>query len=374
MAETEKFDVFLSHNSRDKDSIRIIAHQLEQGGFITWFDEDQFKGGIVWQKKLYKALDKTNLAFFFIGTNGVGPWQEEEIDYLHNRYISSRKKNISIIPIFLPGAGIKDVPRDLNYLNKFQFIFLLNLDDYSEISKLLEIFSTFGIVPNKRKKKPKKDDDPTPKKTHPCGYIRLERLLNQGKWKEADEETITCMVKVSEQKGTGRWLNFKHIENFPYTDLCTIDNLWAENSKGKFGFSVQKEIHQISMSKTKNNKQGWKLFCSRVGWQRADMETESNLTGHFPRKVWQRIRLSTVATVEPPFLDLYTVISLIISSIVSLGSAIILANILDAGNHFHPSYVLCFLLWWGIMIYRGVSRQRFEAKMIVFQTLLSKVR
>ncbi|HYX15858.1 MAG TPA: GUN4 domain-containing protein [Nostoc sp.] len=38
------------------------------------------------------------------------------------------------------------------------------------------------------------------------------------------------------------WLDYKSIENFPCTDLRTIDRLWVKYSNGHFCFSVQKRI------------------------------------------------------------------------------------------------------------------------------------
>ncbi|NET27961.1 toll/interleukin-1 receptor domain-containing protein [Okeania sp. SIO1I7] len=140
MTEQKEFDVFLSHNSSDKESIRIIAQKLERGGVKTWLDEGQFVGGAHWKQELYEALDQTKVAFFFLGTNGVGPWQDAEIDYLHNRYISSRRESPRIVPIRLPGASIDNLPSKLNYLKEIQFVTLENLDSYDEISKLLKIF------------------------------------------------------------------------------------------------------------------------------------------------------------------------------------------------------------------------------------------
>ncbi|NES64819.1 MAG: toll/interleukin-1 receptor domain-containing protein [Okeania sp. SIO2D1] len=141
MTEQKEFDVFLSHNSRDKDSVRIIGEKLEKGGVITWLDEGQFKGGDHWPGKLYEILDKTDTVFFFLGINGVGPWQDAEIDYLHNRYISSRRQSPRIVPILLPGASIDNLPSKLNYLKEIQFVAIDNVDSDDEISKLLQVFT-----------------------------------------------------------------------------------------------------------------------------------------------------------------------------------------------------------------------------------------
>ncbi|MEC4887717.1 MAG: GUN4 domain-containing protein, partial [Scytonema sp. PMC 1070.18] len=72
-------------------------------------------------------------------------------------------------------------------------------------------------------------------------YTRLRDFLKAGQWKQADEETLAVMLKASGREEEG-WLSSKSIENFPCTDLRTIDKLWVEYSNGRFGFSVQKRI------------------------------------------------------------------------------------------------------------------------------------
>lgn len=72
-------------------------------------------------------------------------------------------------------------------------------------------------------------------------YTKLRGLVAQGKWKEADQETLLVMLKVAGREKEG-WLRIEDIEKFPCTHLRTIDTLWVEYSKGRFGFSVQKRI------------------------------------------------------------------------------------------------------------------------------------
>jgi len=33
-----KFDVFLSHNGKDKPAVETLAHKLEERGFEVWLD------------------------------------------------------------------------------------------------------------------------------------------------------------------------------------------------------------------------------------------------------------------------------------------------------------------------------------------------
>ena len=146
MTEQKKFDVFLSHNSLDKDSVRAIAQKLEKQGIMPWIDEGQFQGGDHWPSKLYETLDKTKIAFLFLGTNGLGPWQEMEMGYLHRRYISTKKKSPKIVPVLLPGASFDNIP---NYLKDIHSLSIDSLDDDDWIKKLLEIFPETKPQPNK---------------------------------------------------------------------------------------------------------------------------------------------------------------------------------------------------------------------------------
>jgi GUN4-like/CHAT domain len=90
-------------------------------------------------------------------------------------------------------------------------------------------------------------------------YTKLRDLLAAGKWKEADEETLAVMFKAAGREQED-WLSIESLENFPCTDLRTIDQLWVKYSNGRFGFSVQKRIWE-SVGRDYGN------FGDRVGWR-----------------------------------------------------------------------------------------------------------
>jgi hypothetical protein len=75
----------------------------------------------------------------------------------------------------------------------------------------------------------------------PDRYRELVNYLANGRWKEADQETLDVMLEVTNQKEQG-YFSIESIRNFPCDDLRIIDQLWVKFSGGKFGFSVQKEI------------------------------------------------------------------------------------------------------------------------------------
>ncbi|MFB2835827.1 GUN4 domain-containing protein [Floridanema evergladense] len=100
-------------------------------------------------------------------------------------------------------------------------------------------------------------------------YQNLRDLLKAGNWREADQETNRVMLKVAAREKEG-WLDVEFINQFPCTDLRTIDRLWVKYSNGRFGFSVQKPILESVGAKPGEwllwGPEIYKKFCDRVGW------------------------------------------------------------------------------------------------------------
>lgn len=99
-------------------------------------------------------------------------------------------------------------------------------------------------------------------------YTKLRDLLESGRWREADEETLVAMCRATEREQEG-FLRFEDFENFPCVDLRTIDQLWLKYSNGSFGFSVQKQLYLKSGGKLdrKDYGQAWNAFGNRVSWR-----------------------------------------------------------------------------------------------------------
>ena len=124
-----------------------------------------------------------------------------------------------------------------------------------------------------------------------CDYTKLKKLLSEGKWREADQETARCMLQVARRKKEG-WLRVEDIDKFPCTDLRTIDQLWVKYSNGKFGFSVQKEIYQNLDDTFQYNEKVYEAFGDKVGWRQGarwlyysdhTFSLDTDYRGHLPR-------------------------------------------------------------------------------------------
>jgi len=106
--EKGDFDIFLSYNSKDRSKVKKIAEKLMEHGILPWFDEWELKPGMSWLRVLENQIKNIKSAAVFIGKNGRGPWQEEEIEGFINEF---KARQCPIIPVILADCrGIPDLP------------------------------------------------------------------------------------------------------------------------------------------------------------------------------------------------------------------------------------------------------------------------
>lgn len=112
-----RFDVFLAHNSKDKALVSRIAEHLKRRGIYPWLDQEQVPPGRRFQKLLQEAIRRAPAVAMFIGANGLGPWQDLELDTFIQECV---RKKIPIIPVLLPGQD--SIPRALRFLRGFTIV------------------------------------------------------------------------------------------------------------------------------------------------------------------------------------------------------------------------------------------------------------
>ena len=66
--------------------------------------------------------------------------------------------------------------------------------------------------------------------------------MKQNRWKDADSKNWQFILVSAKTEKEG-YLVLNDMKNFQCQDLKAVDKLWVDNSKGKFGFSVQKRIY-----------------------------------------------------------------------------------------------------------------------------------
>jgi TIR domain-containing protein len=103
MSEPSKsgFDVFLSHNSKDKPSARRLKERLVERKLTVWFDEDELRPGVSWQRLLEAGIRQSRSVAVLVSDDGLGPWENEEMEAALRLAV---KDSRAVIPVLLPGA------------------------------------------------------------------------------------------------------------------------------------------------------------------------------------------------------------------------------------------------------------------------------
>lgn len=100
---TFEFDVFLSHNSKDKPAVEELARLLRDEYQIkSWLDKWNLVPGDSWQQAIEEALDQCQTFAVFVGPSGIGPWENPEMQVALDERVRDRKRRV--IPILLPDA------------------------------------------------------------------------------------------------------------------------------------------------------------------------------------------------------------------------------------------------------------------------------
>jgi hypothetical protein len=97
-----EFDVFLSHNSRNKPAARDLKQQLAARGLAVWFDEDDLPPGQPWMPLLEAGIKASHSVAVLVGQDGLGPWEDEEMQAALRFAVKDKRP---VIPVLLPGAG-----------------------------------------------------------------------------------------------------------------------------------------------------------------------------------------------------------------------------------------------------------------------------
>jgi hypothetical protein len=96
-----EFDVFLCHNTDDKQAVKRIGEQLKRQGLLPWLDEWELAPGVPWQQELEAQVTNIRAVAVFVGRAGIGPWQQEELAAFLNEF---HRRKCPVIPALLPDA------------------------------------------------------------------------------------------------------------------------------------------------------------------------------------------------------------------------------------------------------------------------------
>jgi len=123
-------------------------------------------------------------------------------------------------------------------------------------------------------------------------YTQLETYLQNKQWQQADAETNKLILKIA---GKNSALDAESSQKIDCESLEKIDQVWMENSEGRFGFTPQKKVYLEtgnnfdeyveSTYEAFGNQVNWRIFGA---WKRyedfnfQEIDTKTTPSGYLP--------------------------------------------------------------------------------------------
>jgi hypothetical protein len=240
--------IFISYSRQDQAYVNKLVQALKKQGLPVWLD-DQIDYGDTWPRVIEENLKKSQVFLLVMSPRSRNShWVNCEL----NLALELKKP---IFPLLLEGSRWLEV-------GIIQIVDVQGggLPPASFFERIRSKLGSKVNVPSPR-------NEVELKSAKGVNYSQLQQLLAAGKWKEADQETGKVMCQAAGRESEG-WLRETDVDKFPCEDLRTINQLWLHYSKGKFGFSVQKEIYASLGGTREYNEEVWEKFGDRVGWKK----------------------------------------------------------------------------------------------------------
>ncbi|HWA84358.1 MAG TPA: TIR domain-containing protein, partial [Fimbriimonadaceae bacterium] len=111
-----RYDVFLSHNSADKDPVRRLAERLKQAGLRVWFDEWNVKPGDIIPLAVDDGLDQSRVLLLCISPNALASgWVALERSTAIHRDPANASRRF--VPLLLADCDLPDTLRRYKYVD-----------------------------------------------------------------------------------------------------------------------------------------------------------------------------------------------------------------------------------------------------------------
>lgn len=116
MAENFSYDVFLSHNAKDKPRVRQLAEKLKQAGLRVWFDEWNIRLGEIISLKVEEGLEQSRVLVLCISPNALASdWVALERSTAVHRDPSNEGRRF--IPLLLADCELPATLRRYKYVD-----------------------------------------------------------------------------------------------------------------------------------------------------------------------------------------------------------------------------------------------------------------
>ena len=134
----KQYDAFLSYNSQDRAAVEALARRLRDEGLRLYLEVWELAPGREFQSALTEGIGDSKSCVVFLGPNGLGPWQDQEVQVVINR--RAHDGEYRVIPVLLPGFELPrpgEITRLAFLLNARWVEFFRTLDDKQALRELV---------------------------------------------------------------------------------------------------------------------------------------------------------------------------------------------------------------------------------------------
>ena len=101
---TARYDVFLSYMITDDKAVGVLADRLQEVGLRVFRDDRYLRSGDSWEERLGDVLANCRTCVVFVGQDGLGILQIEELHLFEDRH--RKASDLRILLVLLPGAEV----------------------------------------------------------------------------------------------------------------------------------------------------------------------------------------------------------------------------------------------------------------------------
>lgn len=133
----KKYDLFISHSSKDKAFIHKLADDLKARGLAVWYDKWEMKPGERLRDRINDGITRSQYFLVALSPNSVdASWVRIELDSAMIKELENNR--VVVIPVMLGKVSDSDIPPDLKGKHYLDF---RNTKEYSNnIERILSIF------------------------------------------------------------------------------------------------------------------------------------------------------------------------------------------------------------------------------------------
>jgi GUN4-like/TIR domain len=267
-----KATVFISYRRRISwATAQLVSSDLIRSGFDVYMDVENVHSGEFETMILTQISSRDH--FILVLEPGSLEGIDNADDWLRREIYHALACRRNIVPVAANGfslASLTMLPPGIAKISRLNALSIPTGYVQEALQRLRDRFLRASEISD-RGATPSDEGDQTDEKANSTelGYKNLERLLQAGRWREADTSTEELMRAMA-GRPYGEHLSNDDLYTYPCDSLIRLDNLWARFSEGRFGFSPQMEIWRTIGglgSEPEGDDELERRFGDQVGWR-----------------------------------------------------------------------------------------------------------